>query len=44
MHVRHSTRLTKLTALTGFFFLAILIFMTLNDYATREVLLSVPGK
>ncbi len=44
MHVRHSTRLTKLTALTGFFFLAILIFMTLNDYVTRGALLTVPGK
>lgn len=44
MHVRHSTRLTALTALGGFFWLALLIFLTLNDYLTRGVLLEVPGK
>jgi cytochrome c oxidase subunit IV len=44
MHVRHSTRLTKLTAISGFLFLGILIFLTLNDYVTRGVLLPVPGK
>ena len=35
MHVRHSTRMTAITALSGFFWLAILILMTLNDYGTR---------
>ena len=44
MHVRYSTRLTKLTAIGGFLWLAILIFLTLNDYVTRGVLLGVPGK
>ena len=44
MHLRYSTRLTKLTAFSGFFFLALLIFLTLNDYVTRGVLLEVPGK
>ena len=44
MHVRYSTRLTKLTAIGGFLWLAILIFLTLNDYITRGILLPVPGK
>lgn len=44
MHVRYSTRLTALTALGGFFWLGILIFLTLSDYLTRGVLLPVPGK
>ena len=35
MHVRHSTRMTVLTAIAGFAWLAILIFLTLNDYQTR---------
>jgi len=44
MHVRHSTRLTALTAIGGFFWLAILILITLSDYASRGALLPVPGK
>jgi cytochrome c oxidase subunit 4 len=45
MHVRYSSRLTALTALAGFFWLAILIFLTMNDYWTRSsVLLPIPGK
>ncbi|HYU35126.1 MAG TPA: cytochrome C oxidase subunit IV family protein [Thermoanaerobaculia bacterium] len=46
MHVKYSTRLTALTAISGFFFLAILICMTLNDYLSRFQLLGplVPGK
>jgi cytochrome c oxidase subunit IV len=43
MHLRYSTRLTVLTALAGFFWLAILIFLTLNDYVTRGGL-RIPGK
>lgn len=35
MHLRYSTRLTVLTALAGFFWLGILIVLTLNDYFTR---------
>lgn len=35
MHLRYSTRLTILTALAGFFWLGILIVLTLNDYFTR---------
>jgi len=45
MHLRYSTRMTVLTALAGFFWLGILIFLTLNDYLTREgSLLKVLGK
>ena len=35
MHVRYSTRLTILTAVAGFFWLAIFIGMTLMDYLSR---------
>ena len=51
MHVRHSTRMTALTALSGFIWLAILTFLTLNDYMTRytpqraePAFIEVPGK
>ena len=35
MHVKDSSRLTKLTAITGIFFLAILILLTMVDYGAR---------
>jgi cytochrome c oxidase subunit 4 len=35
MHVRHSSSLTKLTVVSGFLWLAIMIFITLSDYWTR---------
>ena len=44
MHVKYSSRLTALTALSGLVFLAILIGLTLNDYLTRGLLLPIPGK
>ena len=45
MHVRYSTRMTIPTATAGFFWLAILIGLTLSDYLTRHSsLLPVPGK
>jgi cytochrome c oxidase subunit IV len=45
MHVRYSTRMTILTATAGFFWLAILIGLTLTDYLTRNsMVLPVPGK
>ena len=51
MHVRYSTRMTVITALAGFFWLAILIFLTLNDYMTRytpqhaePAFMETPGK
>lgn len=44
MHLRHSTRVTVLTAIAGFFFLVILVGLTLNDYMTRETLFPVLGK
>jgi cytochrome c oxidase subunit 4 len=35
MHVRHSTRLTKLVVAGGFLWLAILIGLTMSDFTTR---------
>ncbi|MDP9121292.1 MAG: cytochrome C oxidase subunit IV family protein [Acidobacteriota bacterium] len=35
MHVRDSSRLTKLTVFAGFFWLLIMIVVTLSDYKTR---------
>jgi cytochrome c oxidase subunit 4 len=43
MHLRYSTRLTVLTAMAGFFWLAILLVLTLNDYFTRGSV-SILGK
>jgi cytochrome c oxidase subunit 4 len=43
MHVRYSTRLTALTIAGGFFWLLILIGITMSDYASRGWL-GVPGK
>lgn len=36
MHVRYSTRLTKIVVIAGFFWLAILVVLTLADYFTRS--------
>jgi cytochrome c oxidase subunit 4 len=38
MHVKDSTRLTKLTVVAGFFWLAILIGLTLTDYLSRPAI------
>jgi cytochrome c oxidase subunit 4 len=35
MHVKYSSKLTKLTISAGFFWLMIMITMSLTDYATR---------
>jgi cytochrome c oxidase subunit 4 len=35
MHVKYSSRMTKLTVATALFFLAILLLETMMDYATR---------
>ena len=35
MHVKYASRLTKLFAVTGVFFLAILLGLTMTDYASR---------
>ena len=45
MHVRHSTKMTTLTAVAGFFWLAILFGLTIADYASRGAILPfVAGK
>ena len=43
MHVRYSTRLTKIVVISGFFWLAILITLTLADYFTRSGTSGVGG-
>jgi cytochrome c oxidase subunit 4 len=43
MHIRHSTKLTRLVVLGGMLWLLILLFLTLTDFATRGIL-GVPGK
>ena len=35
MHVKYSSRLTKLVLATGFFFLITLFVLTMTDYVTR---------
>jgi cytochrome c oxidase subunit 4 len=36
MHVKYSSHLTKLVVVTGFFFLFILLGLTMTDYGSRE--------
>jgi len=43
MHVRHSTRLTKLVVVGGFLWLAILIGFTMADEATRAWMVFAQG-
>ena len=38
MHVRHSSRLSKVVVIAGFFWLALLLALTLSDYLTRGYL------
>ena len=43
MHVRHSTKLTRLVIVGGLAWLMILLLLTLTDFATRSWL-GVPGR
>ena len=43
MHIRHSTKLTKLVVVGGLLWLAILLLMTMTDFATRTWI-GVPGR
>jgi len=43
MHVRHSTKLTKLVVVGGLMWLLILLLLTMTDFATRGMI-GVPGK
>jgi cytochrome c oxidase subunit 4 len=43
MHVRHSTKLTRLVLVGALVWLGILIFLTLSDFATRGFT-GVPGR
>jgi len=42
MHVKYSSRLTKLVIASGFFFLIVLFGLTMADYASREWLPAPP--
>jgi cytochrome c oxidase subunit 4 len=44
MHVKFSSRLTKLFIATGFFFLLILFTLTLSDYVSRGWLTAPPSQ
>ena len=43
MHVRYSTRLTKMIVLSGIFWLGLLLFLTMSDLWTRNWM-GVPGR
>jgi len=43
MHVRHSSKLTKLIVVGGLLWLAILLLLTMTDFASRGIL-GVAGK
>ena len=43
MHIRYSTKLTRLVVTGGLLWLAILLLLTMTDYLSRGVL-GVPGK
>jgi cytochrome c oxidase subunit 4 len=45
MELRHSTRMTAITAAAGFFWLVLMLSTFMMDYGTRvAVVLPVPGK
>ena len=45
MELRHSTRMTALTAIAGFFWLVLMIVMIMMDYWSRHaIVLPVAGK
>jgi cytochrome c oxidase subunit IV len=43
MHIRHSTKLTRLVVVGGLVWLMILLLLTMTDFATRNMI-GVPGK
>ena len=43
MHIRHSTKLTKLVVLGGLLWLGILLVLSMSDFVTRGAL-GVPGR
>jgi cytochrome c oxidase subunit 4 len=44
MHLRHSTTLTRIVVLGGLLWLAILIGLSMSDFASRGWLGSLPGR
>jgi cytochrome c oxidase subunit 4 len=43
MHIRHSTKLTRLVVLGGLLWLAILLVLSMSDFVTRGAV-GVPGR
>jgi cytochrome c oxidase subunit 4 len=43
MHIRHSTKLTRLVVLGGLLWLGILLVLSMSDFVTRGAL-GVPGR
>jgi cytochrome c oxidase subunit 4 len=43
MHVKYSTKLTKMIVCAGFFWLGLLLFITMSDIWTRDWM-GVPGR
>ena len=43
MHVRHSSRLTKMTVVAGIIWLLIMFLLTMGDFLSRELLLPFAG-
>jgi cytochrome c oxidase subunit IV len=43
MHVKYSSRLTKLVVVIGFYFLIVLLGLTMADYGSREWLPAPPS-
>lgn len=43
MHVKYSTRLTKMVVISGLFWLILLLFITMSDFWTRGWI-GVPGR
>lgn len=44
MHVKYGTRMTKLTALAGFVWLALMILVIMSDYVGRGAIFPITGK
>jgi cytochrome c oxidase subunit 4 len=44
MHLRYGSRMTVLTAISGFAWLALMILMIMGDYVGRGAIFPIPGK
>jgi cytochrome c oxidase subunit 4 len=44
MHVKYGTRMTKLTVIAGFSWLALMILLIMSDYVGRGAIFPISGK